>query len=80
VLYEHPDILEAGVIGRPDDRLGEEVVAYVALRPGASSTPTEISAHCRARLAAYKCPREIHVIPELPKGPTGKILKRKLRG
>jgi long-chain acyl-CoA synthetase len=79
VLYEHPDVVEAGVIGRPDDRLGEEVVAYVALRPGAATTPSELSAHCKARLAAYKYPREIHVIPELPKGPTGKILKRELR-
>ncbi|MGN6250792.1 MAG: long-chain-fatty-acid--CoA ligase [Marmoricola sp.] len=79
VLYEHPDVVEAAVVGKPDERLGEEVVAYVALRPGAATTPDDITAYCRERLAAYKYPREINLLDTLPKGPTGKILKRELR-
>jgi long-chain acyl-CoA synthetase len=80
VLYQHPAILEAAVVGRPDQRLGEEVVAYVVLRPGAVVDTDEILAHCRERLAAYKYPRVITVVDELAKGPSGKILKRELRG
>ena len=79
VLYAHPGILEAAVIGKPDERLGEEVVAVVALRSGASVTAEEIIAYCRERLAAYKYPREIRFMAELPKGPSGKILKAALR-
>ena len=79
VLYAHPAILEAAVIGKPDDRLGEEVVAVVALREGASVSAEEIIAYCRERLAAYKYPREIRFMAELPKGPSGKILKAALR-
>jgi len=67
------------VIGKPDERLGEEVVAVVALRPGMSATAEEIIAHSRERLAAYKYPREVRFMDELPKGPCGKILKRALR-
>ncbi len=80
VLYAHPAILEAAVIGKPDERLGEEVVAVVALREGASVSAEEIIAYCRERLAAYKYPREIRFMAELPKGPSGKILKAALRG
>jgi long-chain acyl-CoA synthetase len=79
VLYAHPLILEAAVIGKPDERLGEEVVAVVALRPGASVSAEEIIAYTRERLAAYKYPREIRFMDELPKGPSGKILKASLR-
>jgi len=79
VLYAHPAILEAAVIGKPDERLGEEVVAVVALRPGASATAADIIAYTRERLAAYKYPREIRFMAELPKGPSGKILKAALR-
>ena len=79
VLYAHPAILEAAVIGKPDERLGEEVVAVVALREGASVSAEEIIAYCRERLAAYKYPREIRFMAELPKGPSGKILKAALR-
>ncbi|HMI26596.1 MAG TPA: AMP-binding protein, partial [Streptosporangiaceae bacterium] len=79
VLYAHPAISEAAVIGKPDERLGEEVVAVVALRPGASATAVEIIAYTRERLAAYKYPREIRFMAELPKGPSGKILKTALR-
>ena len=79
VLYAHPAILEAAVIGKPDERLGEEVVAVVALRPGHSASAEEIIAYTRQRLAAYKYPREIRFLAELPKGPSGKILKAALR-
>jgi len=79
VLYEHPAVAEAAVVGRPDERLGEEVVAYVAPKPGVDVDAGKLSVHCKERLAAYKYPREIHLLPDLPKGPTGKILKRELR-
>jgi long-chain acyl-CoA synthetase len=79
VLFGHPDILEAAVIGKPDERLGEEVVAVVVLREEASLDGTAIIAYCRERLAAYKYPREIRFAAELPKGPSGKVLKTELR-
>jgi len=79
VLHAHPAVMEAAVIGRPDERLGEEVVAYVSLREGASAEPDEVIAFCKERLAAYKYPREVVVIGELPKGPSGKVLKTELR-
>ena len=79
VLHAHPSIREAAVIGKPDERLGEEVVAVVALREGASASAEEIIAYTRERLAAYKYPREIRFMAELPKGPSGKILKAALR-
>ena len=79
VLYAHPGILEAAVIGKPDERLGEEVVAVVALRPGNEVSADEVIAYCRERLAAYKYPREVRFMDELPKGPSGKILKAALR-
>jgi long-chain acyl-CoA synthetase len=79
VLYAHPAIVEAAVIGKPDERLGEEVVAVVALRPGHDVSAEDIIAYTRARVAAYKYPREIRFMAELPKGPSGKILKSALR-
>jgi long-chain acyl-CoA synthetase len=79
VLYAHPGILEAAVIGKPDERLGEEVVAVVACREGSELTAEEVIAYCRERLAAYKYPREVRFVAELPKGPSGKILKAALR-
>ena len=79
-LYGHPAIGEAAVIGVPHDSHGEEVKAVIAFKPGQSATTEEIIAYCKEHLAAYKYPRIIEIRPELPKGPTGKILKRELRG
>ena len=79
VLFEHPAVAEAAVIGKPDEKLGEEVLAFVALKPGASAEPDEIIAFAKERLAAYKYPREVRIVDELPKGATGKILKKELR-
>jgi len=79
VLYSHKDIVEAAVIGQPDERLGEEVVAVVVRRDGSDLSADDVIAYSRERLAAYKCPREIRFVDELPKGPSGKILKSALR-
>jgi long-chain acyl-CoA synthetase len=79
VLYAHPAVAEAAVFGIPDPTMGEEVVAAVALRPGASAEEGELIAYCKERVAAYKYPRRIWVLETLPKGPTGKILKLELK-
>ena len=78
VLYEHPAVLEVAVIGIPDERLGEEIGAAVALKDGAEATRGELREYVKARVAAYKYPRHIWLLPELPKGATGKILKREI--
>lgn len=78
-LYEHPDVLEAAVVGRPDDYRGETVVAYVSLRSGRTAAPDDLIAFTRERLAAYKAPRIVHIIGDLPKTHTGKIQRRLLR-
>jgi long-chain acyl-CoA synthetase len=76
VLYEHPAVAEAAVIGIPHDSLGEEVGAAVALKKGESADPDELRDYVKARVAAYKYPRQIWLLDELPKGPTGKVQKR----
>jgi long-chain acyl-CoA synthetase len=78
-LLRHPAVREAAVIGVPDTYRGETVWAYVSLRPGASATPGELIGFCREQLAAYKYPRRVEVLPELPKSPAGKLLRRELR-
>ena len=80
VLAEHPEVRESAVIGVQDDKRGETVKAFVSLRPGATVTPEMLIAHCKERMAAYKYPRQVVVIDELPKTVTGKILRRELRG
>jgi long-chain acyl-CoA synthetase len=78
VLYEHPAVREAAVVAVPDDEYGEEVGAAVALKDGAQASPDELREFVRGELAAYKYPRRIWFVDDLPKGPTGKILKREI--
>ena len=77
-LYEHPGVAGAAVVGIPHESLGEEVGAAVALKPGASATPEELREFVRERVAAYKYPRQVWLVDQLPKGPTGKILRREV--
>ena len=79
VLYAHPAVAEAAVIGVPDPRMGEEVHAVVAVKPGQSVTAAELTEFVKQRVAAYKYPRSIEFRDSLPKGATGKILKKDLR-
>jgi len=78
VLYEHPKIREAAVVGVPHDEWGEEIGAAVVLMEGEALAPEEVSAYVKDRIAAYKYPRLVWFLDELPKGPTGKILKREI--
>jgi long-chain acyl-CoA synthetase len=78
VLYEHPAVSEAAVVGVPDESMGEEVGAAVVLKPDADAGADEIRAFVKERVAGYKYPRRIWFLDELPKGPTGKILKREI--
>ena len=79
VLYEHPAVLEAAVIGLPHPTHGEEVGAAVALKQGADASPEELHAYVKERVAAYKYPRHVWIVDALPKGPTGKVLKREIQ-
>jgi long-chain acyl-CoA synthetase len=78
-LYRHPAILEAAVVGKPDDVFGEVPVAFVATKPGLTVTPEELLAHCSASLARYKVPHAVHIRTELPKNSVGKLVKGFLR-
>jgi len=79
VLYEHDAVLEAAVVGRPDDRWGEVPVAFVALRPNATATADDLIEHCRRELARFKVPKDVLFVDALPRNPSGKVLKRELR-
>jgi fatty-acyl-CoA synthase len=79
VLYEQEEVLEAAVVGRPDDRWGEVPVAFVVVRPGSTLTADGLLEHCRVRLARYKVPKAVTFIDALPRNPSGKVLKRELR-
>jgi fatty-acyl-CoA synthase len=78
-LYAHPAVAEVAVVGQPDERWGEAVVAVVALRPGMATGPEKLAAHCRAQLARYKVPKRFVVWPSLPKSAAGKILRAEVR-
>ena len=80
VIYEHPSVVEAAVVGRPDERWGEVPVAFVVLGPDDATTPDELIEHCRGQLAKYKVPKDVKVVDVLPRNPSGKVLKRELRG
>jgi acyl-CoA synthetase (AMP-forming)/AMP-acid ligase II len=80
VLYEHDSVLEAAVVGRRDDRWGEVPVAFIVLHQGATATHDELRDHCRAHLAGFKVPKDITFLDALPRNPSGKVLKRELRG
>jgi long-chain acyl-CoA synthetase len=79
VLYAHPKVAEAAVIGMRDALMGEDVLAFVALKPGATEDADDIVAFCQARLAKFKCPKQVKFVTALPKSPIGKILRKELR-
>ena len=78
-LTDHPAVLDAAVFGIPDEKWGESVKAVVELSEGRQTSPEELIAWCRERLAHYKCPRSVDIMDELPRNPTGKLLKKDLR-
>jgi acyl-CoA synthetase (AMP-forming)/AMP-acid ligase II len=79
VLYEHESVVEAAVVGRPDDRWGEVPVAFVVLHASTTTTPEQLIDHCRQQLARFKVPKAVVVVDALPRNPSGKVLKRDLR-
>jgi long-chain acyl-CoA synthetase len=78
VLYQHPAVASAAVVGLPDDLYGEEVAGFVVLREGSQASEAELIDFCKQHLADYKCPKTIRLVKDIPKGPTGKLLKREL--
>ena len=78
VLYQHPAVAAAATIGVPDQMYGEDVAAFIVLKEGNQATEEELIAHCKSELADYKCPKTIRIVKDIPKGPTGKLLKREL--
>ncbi|HEY6245599.1 MAG TPA: long-chain-fatty-acid--CoA ligase [Pyrinomonadaceae bacterium] len=78
VLYQHPSVAAAAVVGMPDELYGEEVAAFVVLREGSEVSEEQLIEFCKERLADYKCPKTVRLVKDIPKGPTGKLLKREL--
>ncbi len=78
VLYQHPSVAAAAVVGMPDELYGEEVAAFVVLREGSEVSEEQLIEFCKGRLADYKCPKIVRLVKDIPKGPTGKLLKREL--
>ena len=78
-VHSHDDIIDVAVIGIPDEQWGEAIKACVVLRPGAELSEEEIIAYARTQIAGFKAPKSIDFIPELPRNPSGKILRRELR-
>src|SRR2546421_2081295 len=78
VLYQHPAVAAAATIGVPDHLYGEEVAAFIFPKDGQKPSEAELIAHCQSQLADYKCPKSIRIVKDIPKGPTGKLLKREL--
>ncbi len=79
MIFEMPAVADAAVIGLPDDRWGEKPVAVVVLAPGAALDHAALEAHCRAHLAGFKVPKALYIRDDLPRNPSGKVLKRVLR-
>src|SRR5262245_34872951 len=79
VLYEHDAVLEAAVVGRPDERWGEVPIAFVVLRDDSTATADELVEHCRGQLAQFKVPKDVQFLDALPRNPSGEVLKRELR-
>jgi long-chain acyl-CoA synthetase len=79
LLYTHPAVAEAAAFGVPDELYGEDVAAFVVLKEGREASAEEVAAYCREHLADFKCPKTVRVVAALPKGPTGKVLKRELQ-
>jgi long-chain acyl-CoA synthetase len=78
-LAQHPDVADVAVIGVPDERWGETVKALIVPRPGTRPAPDDILDFARERLAGYKLPRSVELVDDLPRNPSGKVLKRELR-
>jgi long-chain acyl-CoA synthetase len=78
-LLQHPAVQDAAVVGGPDEEFGEEVLAYIELKPGRVATPDDLARHCKTELASYKRPRRIEIVADLPRNTMGKLLKSELR-
>jgi long-chain acyl-CoA synthetase len=79
VLYAHPAIAEAAVVGMKDPLMGEDVLAFVVLKDASAASADEIMVFCESRLARFKCPKQVRFVPSLPKSPIGKVLRKELR-
>ena len=79
VLYKHPAVAEAAVVGKAHELMGEDVFAFIVLKPEARAGEEELIEHCRSQLAKYKCPSKIEFLSSMPKTPIGKIQKKELR-